>query len=444
MTDAASEFDDSGQVTRAEMAELLEHEPDVQARLALDVGGDKATALRLELTAGDSSADPRPQVWDYGCLLLVAVRTTGIDASSWISTGLGEVPGSDGEAVRFRLPDEFPETGTWDRLPACANQDQPPLEVPYRRFAFSDSRVTRLPTARRSWWVGPGAPSFPRAELAMHAFFHHDDSLSVPRPSDLLTVRLCNQGPHIARLRFTPGEVVAVLGDVPHGRRTNPLHVEFVAGGHRTTTQVWNDPWEAVLPPAPDAAGEWWVILWEGNRWLDYRRSSATWQPSPGVELEPPAISPAEELEALMAFGECVTTEFKRQLPASRDDGRKVCRTVAAFANGHGGAVLFGVDSDEATIVGVIEDLADARDRLTNIVTGNLTAIPEIEVREFVTEQGRVLGLFVDRGDETPYGVDKLNPRYYIRANATTLPATAEQVRRLARSRPPQFAAHVL
>jgi predicted HTH transcriptional regulator len=53
------------------------------------------------------------------------------------------------------------------------------------------------------------------------------------------------------------------------------------------------------------------------------------------------------------------------------------------------------------------------------------------------TEEGRaVLYVEVKEGKLPPYGVDPANPSYYIRRGATTFPASADDVRSLARARP--------
>lgn len=434
-----SELDDRGQVTRAEVAKLLESERRLFVRLAIDVGNSPANVLRAEFTAGVESACDDPDVWDYGSLLLVAEWIDGTDAGAWITSGSGELQVAGRGTVAFRLPD-LQDTGTWSRLPAHAGNDTPPLDSPYRRFTFNVKNGITAPHGQQTWYVCPERPSFPSVDTAIQRFFSHTAKVSEPpNRSEVLTVRVAERGPRIARVRFTPGEVVVAVDGLPAESHGQPLRVEFDAGGHRSNTDLSAEPWEAAFPLGPDHEGEWWAVLSEGNRWLDYRRSSALWQPSPGVEIEPPVLSAEEELDAILAFGERTTAEFKQQLPTTQEGKRKLCRTVAAFANGLGGTILFGILKDEATIVGIEESFADARDRLTDIVTSNLTATPPFEARKFVTDAGLVVGLFVEPGDDTPYGVDKQSPRYFIRINATTLPASPEHVRRFVQSRSSQL-----
>jgi predicted HTH transcriptional regulator len=107
------------------------------------------------------------------------------------------------------------------------------------------------------------------------------------------------------------------------------------------------------------------------RQWLDYRaigEYAAADLARAGVDVEVPD-DPESEIEALLSQGEGLQIEFKRQLPGdSADSKRTVFKTIAAFANGHGGSIVFGVEKDEATVCGLDEaEFITARDRLTQI-----------------------------------------------------------------------------
>lgn len=62
------------------------------------------------------------------------------------------------------------------------------------------------------------------------------------------------------------------------------------------------------------------------------------------MEVEIPE-DPESQVQALLSQGEGMQVEFKRQLPEdSPGSKRTVFEIVAAFANGHGGSIVFGVD----------------------------------------------------------------------------------------------------
>jgi Putative DNA-binding domain len=71
------------------------------------------------------------------------------------------------------------------------------------------------------------------------------------------------------------------------------------------------------------------------------------------VDIELPD-DPEAEIQALLSQGEGQQIEFKRQLPQDTTESKRtVFKTVAAFANGYGGNMVFGIEKDEATVCGL-------------------------------------------------------------------------------------------
>ena len=139
--------------------------------------------------------------------------------------------------------------------------------------------------------------------------------------------------------------------------------------------------------------------------------------------------------------------EFKRQLPEDTADSRRIVfKTVAAFANGHGGSVVFGVEKDEATVCGLDGiDLLAERDRLAQLARSIVTPAPDVEVRAYELSGKPLLVLTVQRGADPPYGITlpgkKDKPvEFYVRRDATTFPARPEEIRNavLAAAPPPE------
>ena len=79
---------------------------------------------------------------------------------------------------------------------------------------------------------------------------------------------------------------------------------------------------------------------------------------------------------------------------------------------------------------------------MAQFVSSTVTPVPHFRV-DSISDEGddgtslEVIVLTVDQGDQPPYGVDPAHPKYYIRRGATTFEASSDQVRALARSRPP-------
>jgi hypothetical protein len=180
------------------------------------------------------------------------------------------------------------------------------------------------------------------------------------------------------------------------------------------------------LPLANGLPDDAWLWLKRSMRWLDFRSISVQ-SPWTGdlrraaVEIEAP-IDPQASVEALIAAGEGPRTEFKRELVEYRK-----LKTVAAFATGAGGLLIFGIDRDETTVVGLDGSAQELRDRLGDLVRAAITPTPEFEVVPYVVDDKTILVLSVASGTGA-YGViphrgghDK--PEYYVRRGANTYPA---------------------
>lgn len=107
----------------------------------------------------------------------------------------------------------------------------------------------------------------------------------------------------------------------------------------------------------PDGVGsDAWSYLVDGKRCCDYRvlgdpqiaRAELTRQ---GVEVVIPDNFDAQ-LSSIIGRPESDRLDYKVQLP-EKVGVEKVMKTVAAFATGAGGDIVFGVDRDETTLLGL-------------------------------------------------------------------------------------------
>jgi predicted HTH transcriptional regulator len=147
-------------------------------------------------------------------------------------------------------------------------------------------------------------------------------------------------------------------------------------------------------------------------------------------------VDPGSELQALLSAGEGQRAEFKRQLPGGSDDSKRtVFKTVAAFANGDGGTIVFGVEKDEATVCGLgSADPRTDRDRLIQLARSTVVPAPDLDVRHHDLDGKMLLVLTVPRGANPPYGITlpgkKDKPvEFYVRRGATTFPASPDEIR---------------
>jgi predicted HTH transcriptional regulator len=109
--------------------------------------------------------------------------------------------------------------------------------------------------------------------------------------------------------------------------------------------------------------------------------------------------------------------------------------------------MVFGIEKDEATVCGLdgIDPLRE-RDRLAQLVRAIVTPAPEVEVRQYNVDGKVLLVLSVGAGANRPYGITlpgrKDKPvEFYVRRDATTFPATADEVRNAVLASAPQPAA---
>jgi hypothetical protein len=137
-----------------------------------------------------------------------------------------------------------------------------------------------------------------------------------------------------------------------------------------------------------------------------------------------------EELGALVARwlgeGEHAHLEYKQTLKESKARV-SFAETVAAFANGAGGAILVGVD-DEGRPVGY--DAPKAADRVTNTIAELVEEGPDFEVAEVAIE-GRPIVVVRVAASPPHRRPHQVRGRVMVRAVATTRAATPLQLRLL-------------
>ena len=124
-------------------------------------------------------------------------------------------------------------------------------------------------------------------------------------------------------------------------------------------------------------------------------------------------------------------TEYDKKLALEEKKPKSWCKSVSAFANTFGGALIFGISNDEQ-IVGLDDPKGDA-DKISETIKTRLDPIPEFKLRFHKTEDGKVLVILdVYKGDETPYyysGDGVLEA--YVRVGNESVKATATELKRL-------------
>ena len=119
-----------------------------------------------------------------------------------------------------------------------------------------------------------------------------------------------------------------------------------------------------------------------------------------------------------IANGESDRLEFKRGL--TKDDS-KWLKTVVAFANGRGGRILFGVDSDRS-IVGMGEDIFGAKDAIADAMANGVRPLPPVTIGVTTLAGKSIIVLEVGQGMQCPYYLRSKGDTdgVYVRYDATT------------------------
>ena len=124
-------------------------------------------------------------------------------------------------------------------------------------------------------------------------------------------------------------------------------------------------------------------------------------------------------------------TEYDKKRALEEKKPKSWCKSVSAFANTFGGALIFGI-SDDDQVVGLEDPKGDA-DKISETIKTRLDPIPEFKLRFHKTEDGKVLVILdVYKGDETPYyysGDGVLEA--YVRVGNESVKATAIELKRL-------------
>ena len=124
-------------------------------------------------------------------------------------------------------------------------------------------------------------------------------------------------------------------------------------------------------------------------------------------------------------------TEYDKKLALEQKKPKSWCKSVSAFANMFGGALIFGISND-GQVVGLNDPEGDA-EKISEIIKSRLTPIPEFKLRFHKTDDGKILVILeVYKGDETPYyysGDGVLEA--YVRIGNESVKATATELKRL-------------
>lgn len=124
------------------------------------------------------------------------------------------------------------------------------------------------------------------------------------------------------------------------------------------------------------------------------------------------------------------TTDYDKKQELEIRKPKSWCKSVSAFANGHGGSLIFGI-ADDDTIVGV-DNPQKMAEKFSEIVKQKLDPIPPFKIDYDEIDGKKLMIVTVEAGDLTPY--------YYMgdgqqiafhRMGNESIPANASKLREL-------------
>jgi hypothetical protein len=415
------------------LAILSEINGEVFVRVAVRTGSRAVWHVDAVVAPPGEPPGWQPLVWEYDEVMFIAAGSSSRALAAALDRDDAQVLSLGGHDLTFPvLNEQLP----WQHKPGRARHDSVALPWPVRIYEpWIQDRPggVQLP---QGYVIGDDCPSFPSYQAAFGAFFYGDfaGTPGSQLPSGFGVVRVVDGRAWLEKVRITPAALqVHVAGGDVAGARVELNSATYRADARVTGPGMVSLPLPDGLPPGA------WLYLSRDREWLDYRAIGEYRVPADmahaGVETEIPD-DPESEIQALLAQGEGQQVEFKRQLPENSDESKRtVFKTVAAFANGYGGSIVFGVEKDEATVCGLDGiDLIAARDRLTQLARSIITPAPEVEVQTYELDGKKLLVLTVSRGTDPPYGITlpgrKDKPtEFYIRRDATTFPARSDEIR---------------
>ena len=124
------------------------------------------------------------------------------------------------------------------------------------------------------------------------------------------------------------------------------------------------------------------------------------------------------------------TTEYEKKVGLEEKKPKSWCKTVSAFANGEGGAIIWGVD-DQDNIVGLLNP-QKASEIVSEQIKSRLDPIPDFSLEIQNIEDKPIVIANIKSGVETPYYyIGDGNRVAYHRVGNQSVPAEAQKLKEL-------------
>lgn len=389
----------------------------------------------MELTTGAPPPSWTEAYWEYKQAVLMAACESGDAVARWVKEG--RVP-FGARSVEWKVQERFPA----DRHASNARSGgYGPLPWPCLEMAVTSSAPSNGPGIIL---VADDAPPFFDLGYAAASLFGLDVQPGRMVQTMQSSFRRQDLSGRICGVTVTPTQLTVRM----EGSNLTGTIIDLGTPIWHQRASLSSDSEQTVtfdlsgsLPLAS------WVVLHRADEWLDIRYLNHPYSISKQVDVEF-EVEPATRLDALVAAGEGPTTEFKEVLPPTDPKGiRKSLKTVAAFANGDGGMLLYGVN-DDGDVVG-INKAQGVEERLANLVRTWVSPLPEFSIEALPVDTDLDLAVYVivvAAGSQTPYGCGTAptNVIYYLRRGSTTFAISPQDLRETVLARLPGAANQAL
>jgi hypothetical protein len=310
-------------------------------------------------------------------------------------------------------------TANYDRLAGQVKWNH--LVLPWPRTEWDISWPQTPPTRPQPVLVGDG-PSFLHSEAAFCAFFYEAgwDHNLVPTHRLWRVVQLDRRA-WIHRVTISPDALTVVV----KGTDRDGVRVELTTPTSSVVRPVGRTGKVRLRLPRGLAPGTL-LMLRRDDDWLDFRSFSSA---APGRDGDASVVwdLPGAQVGVLVAGGEGLYVEFKREVPAG-ESRKNMLKTVAAFASGEGGTIVVGVE-DDTRVVGVDPTTLDPQMlALQRMIRDSIAPEPPYTVRADELDGKTVLLVEVSGGASRWYAYNPGKPEFYLRRGASTVPARMDEI----------------
>lgn len=402
---------DSGQASISDLAAMLDGYESVDARMALIRTTDRWQVVHAEITL-DSSSPASSRMWHYADETFLERCLPGR-----VAAGLLREEPQDLDGLKVTAPTPGPGA-TFRRLAGQAEWSH--VVMPWPRTEWTISPADQMPTRRGGLLVGDG-PGFLNFEAAYSSFFYGMPPSNLASQQQLWRIIRLDRRAWLHRVTIGPD----VLTIVAKGTQLAAVTAELSSPASQMARPVGRTGKVRFRLPTglPDSS---LLMLRRDDDWLDYRYFLS---PVPGRERDASVVwdQPGADLGILVAGGEGQYAEFKQQIPVAADSRKSVLKTVAAFASGEGGTVLFGI-TDDVQVVGTGPASLDRQMvAVSSMIRDSIAPEPPYNLRAAQLDGKTLLLVEVAAGGRW-YALNPAKPEFYVRRGASTVPARIDEI----------------